>query len=135
MRGITPAVWGAALGALLLGWSLLAFLTPELASIIAVFGSPLLAFLVIVGILSTGSQRSSQKSGRPIAELKDDRAIRDRVLKAAGGRCVDCGSRESLALHQVLPIGRVTRHVDRRFVPLCPVCLRSRWKPASQPEH
>jgi hypothetical protein len=45
------------LGAVLLGWAVLALLAPELAALIAVFGSPVLAFFIIIGMAGSSSGR------------------------------------------------------------------------------
>ena len=44
------------LGAVLLAWSTVMVLAPELGSLIAIFGSPVVAFFVIVRLLTPESQ-------------------------------------------------------------------------------
>jgi hypothetical protein len=55
-------IWGGLLGAVLLGWCILMAVAPELGSLIAVFGSPVLAFFVIVRLLTP--QRGTHGSTR-----------------------------------------------------------------------
>lgn len=45
-------LWGGVLGAVLLGWCVLMAIAPELGSLLAVFGSPVLAFFVILRLLT-----------------------------------------------------------------------------------
>ena len=118
----STALWGGGLGAVLLGWSVLLALAPELASLIAVFGSPLLAFVVIVRMLTASQPAAHASPPTPVAIPE----IRRRALAAAGNRCADCGADGPLTLRQVLPIGRATRDVERRFVVLCDACDESR---------
>src|SRR4051794_41158263 len=126
MRATQPWIWGAALGSLLLGWSLLAILTPEIASLLAVFGSPVVAFLIIVGMLSSRPALRSGKLGSTPTDGGQDVALQNRIVAAQRGACADCGSRGRLSLQQVLPVGRYSRDLERRFVALCDGCKAAR---------
>jgi len=50
-------LWGAILGVVLLPWCVLMVLAPELGSLVAIFGSPVLALFVIVRLLTPESDQ------------------------------------------------------------------------------
>lgn len=110
-------------------------LAPDLGSVIAVFGSPLLALFVIVRLLTAPASVAAPKPGRTLSELREDPGLRARVLAHSGNLCAACGSAGPLTLHAVLPVGRAPAALDRRFQALCPACLRLRSaSPVTQPD-
>jgi hypothetical protein len=123
--GSSP-LWGGALGAVLLAWSALTLLAPELGSVLAVFGSPLLAFFVIVRLLSGAGPARTALRGPTMSDLRRDPALLDRVRARSGGVCADCGSNGPLTLRPILPVGRRTMAIEHRFVALCADCDRAR---------
>lgn len=135
-RGSTSGtIWGGALGGVLLTWAVLMVLAPDLGSVVAVFGSPLLAFFVILRLLTAPSGVAAPSLGRTLSELCADPALRARVLARSGNVCADCGSTAPLTLHAVLPIGRAPTALDRRFAALCLDCLRiRRGSAATEPQ-
>jgi hypothetical protein len=51
---------GAVLGGVILGWCVLMVMAPEIGSLVAVFGSPLLALFVIVRLLAPDAKTDRQ---------------------------------------------------------------------------
>ena len=120
---------GGGLGATLLAWLMLTLFAPGLGSVIAVFGSPAFSFFVILRLLTLDTRARTPPleiaAPNPLADLHLHKA----VAAQSGGKCFDCGAHGSLCLHPVLPVGRAKRGLERRFVALCPTCLRARCSP------
>lgn len=124
----TPALLsGGALGGVLLVWLMLTLFAPGLGSVIAVFGSPVFAFFVILRLLTLGP--SSTKTGRrgvtaSIAAADPD--LLARVLARDGSRCSSCLADGPLRLRAVLPVGNNNKEIERRFVVVCERCYAAR---------
>lgn len=127
---------GGLLGGILLAWLTLAFIAPGFAAVVAVFGSPAVACLVILRLLTLTPARDDAPAGRTLSDLEQDAALLRRVADASGGVCRDCGVAGQLVLRAVLPVGRAVAGVERRFVALCPGCdaKRERGGPTSHGE-
>jgi hypothetical protein len=129
-------IWGGVLGAVLLVWSVTIVLAPELGSLVAVFGSPLLAWYVIVRLVGGGPAAISRAAApRPdvserraatLSELRADPHLLARVSVRSGGVCPACGGPGPLRLHAVLPVGRASTALDQRFQALCDTCSAAR---------
>ncbi len=129
-------IWGGVLGAVLLAWSVMIVLAPELGSLVAVFGSPLLAWFVVVRLVGGGHAGVSRAaapgldaSGRraaTLSELRTDPRLLARVSARSGGVCPVCGGPGPLRLHAVLPVGRASTAIEQRFLALCDACSTAR---------
>jgi hypothetical protein len=135
-RTAGSSLWGGVLGAILLGWAALMLLAPEIGSLIAVFGSPVLAWFIIVRLVGgagpEGGGRHPPEAGpggprgRTLSDLRRDPALLARVSARSGGACGACGAAGPLSLHAILPVGRGTHALDQRFEALCAACSRNR---------
>jgi hypothetical protein len=119
-------IWGGMLGTVLLGWSVLMVLAPELASVVGVFGSPFLALFVIVRLLSGRDLAANALRGPTLTELGKDPALLERVRAQSGGVCAGCGADNPSTLRAVLPVGRSSIGIEHRFVALCAACSTGR---------
>jgi hypothetical protein len=118
---------GGALGAVLLAWLVLTLFAPGLGSVIAVFGSPVFAFFVIVRLLSLGpAEGDAGRHGGVASRLSPDPALLELVAARSDGRCSRCSAPPPLRLKQILPVGRTSGNVERRFVALCDACAAHR---------
>jgi hypothetical protein len=124
-------VWGGVLGAVLLAWSVMIVLTPELGSLVAVFGSPVLAWFVIVRLVGGGRAEAGRPAetaprGASISALRADPDLLARVSARSGGVCAACGAAGPLSLHAILPVGRASTAIEQRFEALCAGCGAAR---------
>jgi hypothetical protein len=123
---------GGLLGAALLGWLALVSVAPGFGAVVAVFGSPIVACLIILRLLTSTPAREPGPRGRRVSELRDDPEVLRRVLLAQGPVCRDCGATGPLQLRAVLPAGRVPARIESRFVALCAACNQKRGSVARQ---
>ena len=131
----TPALLsGGVLGTLLLAWLVLALFAPGVGSVIAVFGSPVLACFVIVRLLTLDrSGVATGTRGATASELAADPTLFERVIARDGERCTSCSTAAARRLLAVLPIGRHSPHLERRFVALCEDCYSMRTHGSRKP--
>ena len=126
-NGTSAILSGGALGGVLVAWLVLALFAPGLGSVIAVFGSPVFAFFVIVRLLTLGpSDIRSGPRGATATELAADPKLLAQVCARDEGRCSICSAPEAMRLHAILPVGRRMADLERRFVLLCDRCHAAR---------
>lgn len=114
---------GGLLGSILLVWLVVALFAPGFASVVAVFGSPVFACLMILRLLTLpAAQSEAPASGPTLSHLEHDAGLLERVAAAGGGVCRRCGSTTDLRLRPVLPIGSATHDLERRFIAVCAAC-------------
>lgn len=129
----TPALMsGGVFGAVLLGWMVVTVFAPGFGSMVAVFGSPLFAFAVILRLLTLPpAQAQAASPKRSLADVLTDTHLLERVIERNGDGCHWCGAKTALHLHPVLPIGSRQDMLEQRLVALCSSCQESGGRRAS----
>lgn len=117
---------GGILGAAALLWLAITLSVPGLGSVLAVFGSPILALCVILRLLTLPVERGrvAVTPERLIADITSDGEVLGRVTARQEHACFKCGGPEPLQLQLVLPIGYASKDIDRRLIAVCRACGR-----------
>jgi hypothetical protein len=125
----SAALSGGMLSAVVLLWLVLCLFAPGVGSVVAVFGSPVFAFFVILRLLTLPKPSISRRAGpgRTLSDLVGDPQLLERVVARDGNICACCGCAGPLQLRPVLPIGLNHLDVERRLVAVCRDCCRQRW--------
>ncbi|MGI8553283.1 MAG: hypothetical protein ACR2PL_21230 [Dehalococcoidia bacterium] len=126
-------VSGGVLGAVLLAWLALTFFAPGFGMVLAVFGSPVFAFFIILRLLTLPPRGFAvAQAGRMLSEFEQDPDLLRSVVAQNGAGCSTCGNQTSLRLQPVLPVGTQSADLERRFVALCEPCYSARHRRSGQ---
>ena len=65
---------------------------------------------------------------KPIREIWCWETIRQRVMARDGYRCVDCGGKEELEVHHIVPLAEGGTNTPDNLITLCKRCHRRRTR-------
>lgn len=114
---------GGLLGTVLLAWLLLTLFAPGLGMVIAVFGSPVFAVLMLLRLLTLPAADGCLSGSVSTLQLPPEAELLARVSARSSGRCQACNAAPAECLRRILPIGARAVDFERRMVALCPTCF------------